>query len=610
MEPHAKSDQAAKRLVPKAGRYGWLAVIPVLVFCLIRYSPLFSSTDNPKLYEDGIGTLGWLQEIRETVQHDGLLTGPLDVFSPRGIGGGLLEHRPISPMWKLFFWLSPSEVSAPTLYNAWLVFSIVLNMLCAWLLTRRLLLNGLATAAVMVLIACLENTDKRLGGHLGFVGMWGPLLLVTTFVSIPQDNFRWHFFRYSLIAAGVIAAFLNNEYYGFHGLVVACVVTMCDAARRLHARVPIKQIVQSLVGFAVAVVTLMLIFFPYSTTGMMGLAKVTFTTLRNKVAVDTPLAGHPIGDFENYGTTSLFSLFAPAEVSPIASLIPLDLTLWEHSFRVGLAVPFGILILAFGLWRRRRHKPITEVVTIYQGIILIAAAATASLIALKLSHPFSPAVLMYKVAPMFRVSARALAYGAIAAIASWGWCVSHLTQHLDVDAKKFRAGWIAFVIGITAFGVAEQKAFRPDGFHPIKTLAQPIPAALAFLAKEPRGTVINFPFHFRPKDPPEYVYDYYFGRACHHKPIVDGVEFYGHSDAHARFEAAGHLRDVSASMQSTLAAAGIKYIVVWGDFASRVDRNQPHYEEIFADNQASVFRARGPDIPYSSEALAKTFLLW
>ena len=608
MDLFDNSHQLAKPRIAKYRRCGWLALVPALVYCLIRYGPLLSPTDNPKLLEDGIGTIGWLQEIRETLQHDGLLASPLDVFSPVGIGGGLLEHRPISPPWKLFFWLSPSEVSAPTLYNAWLIFSITLNVLCAWLLTRRLRLNSLGTAAVLALIVCLENTDKRLGGHLGFVGMWGPLLLVSALVSIPPPNAKGSLYRYLVIALGVIAAFLNNEYYGFHGLALASIIVMHDSVQRLRSKVPSTDVLKSLAGFGVAVILLMLIFFPYSTTGMMGLAKVTFTALRSKVAIDTPLSGHPIGDFENYGTTSVLSLFAPAELSPIANLIPLDITLWEHSFRVGLAIPFGILILILAFWWRKRRQQSREIATASQAFVLIAATAAATLLALKLSHPLSPAVMIFKVAPMFRVSARALVYGAIAVIAGWGWCISHLTHHFA--ANKHRAVLLAFVIGATALGVAEQKAFRPDGFHPIKTMAHPIPAALAFLAKEPRGTVINFPFHFRPKDPPEYVYDYYFGRACHHKPIVDGVEFYGHADAHARFEAAGHLRGVSATMQTNLAAAGVKYIVIWGDFVSRVDRSHTSYDVIFTDKQASVLRARGPDIPYSPQALAKTFLLW
>lgn len=473
------------------------ALVVVAVLCLVATARYGAAIADDRLVihnpdGDSTGTVGWICDLVDTIDRRGpsLLYG--EVFPSERIVGAT-EHLPlINWWWRLRYYVTSKIVRPFNVYEALIAVFFVTNGLCAYLLGRSVSGGPIGGAVLATALLAHENFDRRAFFHNGLATYGFALLTVWWSAQIARRPAPWKFVGLTLLLVG---GFLENEYYGYYGGAFSAVFLVVHFRRGLVRLLEARhRFTIALCGLAV-VAPLML---SYPTLFVSKpLARLGLISLPSLPEVMTAR-----GSFHGFGLllADIPRLFAPglpwigAWMPDAIGGAPLE---WEMTYKFGLLVP----LLIGALWWTEQKRWAGREPTQYK---LFAPFVSAALVLLAMSlsgrYALSLAHITWLVAPVLRVTTRALLFVNIALFLALAVLVQNAWNTWSW------AGRLGLVI-CTVLAIFD---LRPS---PVSTKEIPVvrrweidQTAMGALARQPRGVLLTLPYRDYDTETPESEY--------------------------------------------------------------------------------------------------------
>lgn len=544
----------------------WLGhALAVATFGFLAYWSLGYSLGTPATIAmpgDGIGTIGWIFDMNEHARSHGLSSIFTGAYHSSTIGGGMnLFGLPSSWFQRLLYFSLGSIVGDADVYDAIAMLCVFVIGLAGFIFGQVL---GLGIFFSLLLGACmlgLPSLDIKLPGHLFLANYYAAIFVVAAAIYyLRNPGYR----RLALLVIANWVNFMIAEYYGYFGALVsfAMVITGLLWTRPTGdwRHFFLKHFPLASFSF----LALMTLSFPDM---ILGIASSVFQGSTAIVSNYTRLEM----EYTLHAMHNSFSIFLPNAAWLSSLLSP-----WiggpkngsEFIYRIGFFIPImlGLLIPLLGLWVKRKKQ---ESSFIWIALVSLIGASVAYCLALRPEEPFSLVPFTREVAPMMKVSVRALLYVQILSLGMFVYCLStglkSLRWMLPKNSKAASAA--SGVLAITLLGLGYLDLAPVSIFHRSQAFALnelPFKPGYDALANEPEGYLLELPFQIPGLDSPEGDYDFYIGRMQHHKPILNGgIPFDGEiGAAAARLQILGRFNHAEAAFVASARQLGIQYVSI------------------------------------------------
>ncbi|WED22000.1 hypothetical protein L3Q72_00870 [Vibrio sp. JC009] len=530
-----------------------------------RYSDvIFSQTMSLANSGDGIATIAGIFAVSEQVLGYDSSLFISDMFQFERHGGLLAQPGPFSQIWKIVDVVFGGLFEPNTAYDVVGMLGFVLACACGYKLFSYINFNKFACIILSVIVASLDVTLIRSNSHLFGVGMFFiPILVVlyTMKAGKEVDN------KIIVILAILHAVNFNtNEYYGYFGvffttsyLVVSWLIKVKD--------IEIRGLIKSLLIGLCAFLVLMLLLYP---TVLFEPIASKLTSFGANEAAAKSAESHHVHDWNSFlifSISNIYSIFEP-DNAILARFINIDIfknELWEMTYRIGLAIPLFIFVITYTVLLKDKEKIMADLQVI--GPLVISSVVMLCL-SLHPSFSFSLVPLTYKIAPMFRVSTRALLYFDICMLVmlalSLKWLVVIIKE--NISNKIASAVLVALIVGFVGLlSYSDSSKISIKGKLP--ALSLPIVDVYRELGELQDGVLMELPYHSPKTATPEAVYEYLYNRVAHKKPIANQVYTGSNNtkyldDIHDFSEAVNNLDD---QLLNNLVVGGLRYLAVKKD---------------------------------------------
>ncbi|MCF8070511.1 MAG: hypothetical protein K9L30_18175 [Desulfobacterales bacterium] len=518
---------------------------------------------------DGIGGIGNIFTLKQEVDESGFVALFGDTRSSDKVGFGLSAPAPQSLYWKWNLGVLSQIFSPEDVYDVNGIIAFTLIGLFSFILLKELGVSFIFSFIGALLLTHIDHFFSRLNGHLLGLGTYFiPILLCWGAVWAGKKP---TLFRMLILAFLNVFNFWVNEYYGYYGfffsygLFLGYFLKFADKPSFLQIKTGVWFILSGI--FFVSAMTLS---YPHIVLGK--IAELIQIGSENGVPVHN--ASHPWNEFLVYSVRKPMSLFSPW-VPWLKQVVVGDVfksDLGEFTFRIGTAAPVAILacILFFGYFYIF-HKNEKSKVVLWECIIWMAVSALMVIFALDPRHYISLVPITFKIAPMFRVGARAFLYVDIAVIVLFVYTIDALFCFIlkRLVAKKssivyliLNVALIVILIFITAIGIID--IARDRIWNKVPSLKLPDTSIYEVLRDKPPGLLLELPMYSPIKHSPEKNYLYKYYRTTHGFPIVNtsyplptNLEF---RDILHRLS--NYINTISYEVLKDLKLAGVRYIVV------------------------------------------------
>lgn len=535
-----------------------IAILFTLIVGFAKYSPTFEEDVSLVTEGDGWGTVGWIEDLRQNFDRDGVEMLYGDIYRTDGIGGGTITNGiPINPLWRSIYVLTDNFVSTSNLYDYLGLICFILTLLAHTLLSAAIgapWFFGLFTGFLMV---GSDNFLLRQTGHLSLAPSFAPVLLIIAIVRLWQS---WTTSNLILFATLTLMNFLWNEYYGYFGGVISILLffPLLSALRQSRNSGDNYRIITTTVGLALLLVIAMAILYPTL------LGSKIFLALGLKYGTNGSSFSHSAADFRTYAIKYPIELFKTS-IPQISRMLPIKLAdpigSSEMTYRLGMVTPFVCLISAFFSSRKFRRAE----------VLLWLVAIFSYCLALDTADDFSLARITQKFAPMFRCSARALMYTNIAFMGLLSISLAKLFDQLrptTTNPLRYKIGATVFgflTIVLTWYDVTGTRPF----FDPFPALPLPRLAIYDELFKSAKGQLIEFPIFTPPRYAPESDYPYFLAKRVHRKAIING---FPHSFNSYRIQHFFRFNYIPDDLSKELGRLNIRYIATHPNSEFKFDR--------------------------------------
>jgi hypothetical protein len=498
-------------------------------FSFIAYKVLhqdntFAATDQPG---DGVGTIagiGFLKSQPFLQNNTNQMVAPLMV-----VPSLLTDHWGILKQ-VLGVFYSPDNVYDFLVMAFWL-----LNLWAGYYLFRTLQLDHFSAFIFGLVVAGLEVFQFRISRHLTLSTYFIPLLQLAfayKILNLPRGR------NIYIISCLSFVSFLANEYWGYFGFIFSM------ALIGLHYLVHWKKIKE----FRIKEILLGVAIF---SAGMLIFYANIFSTLAgnggSKALVIHSYGEHLFSSVQNpFGilTSSLYS----------RNLDPANPE--EFSFHLGAFIFIFILVLLLLARIRKVHLDHRFILpTFYSGLIL-------ALFGLNPNYGISLEKLTYKIAPQFRVAARAYLWVDLAVIIIAALIFRDIAASQDPKGTKDRSLGLGLSFSLVILLMDATLGFYIKG--PDLYLI-PDNTAYQAISRYPQGLLLELPF-FSPADPPELSYPYLYDYYDHKKMIVNYPSKLMYQYDPVLASGLDHLKPAlnqpSLGTIDLLQRAGVRYIVV------------------------------------------------
>ncbi len=574
-----------------------------LFFSLFGYWKFEEALTNPEMCltggGDGIGGLGNLFTLRQEADENGLGVLFGDTFSSEKIGFGLAVPLPMSIYWKWNFFILGHLFSPQNVYDFNGLLSFVLIGVFTFILLREMRVSIFFSIVGALLLTHMDHFFARLDGHLFGVGSYYvPVLLAWGAIRAGKKP---TLLRLAILALLNVGNFLVFEYYGYYGLFFSCGLFLCYFVKNIKknhfepARLAIRLSVAGLVF-----VILMCLCYP-----TLVLPKIASPFINERTsAVNVHNAVHQWWDFLYYSVRKPLSLFSSSlpGLANLSRYSPFKSDLGEFTFRIGFVLPifiFASLISVACAYALRKSQERREF--ILECAAWILPALLISFFSVNPEHFISLVPITYKIAPMFRVAARAFLYVDITVIVLFAYTADRIARfamdNLKSPGSIRRRGLYAcllLVIGFTTIlgimDVAGSRIWR-------KVTARRLPDTTVYesLKDKPEGLVLELPMYSPVADAPESNYFYLYARTKHGFPLVNtsyplpsNMEF-----RDALHNLANYLNCLSPQVVNELKSTGVRYVIVdKRKINDSVLRKSPDVSLIADTESKSVFQIK------------------
>lgn len=530
-----------------------------LALALWKISPSFVQPDSYLATPgDGHAMVGEIYDIAERFRSEGFsaLFGDVSVTDRWGDPKLYGDFAVINVLWRgLFvvfsFFLEPHKV-----YDAIAALGFAFSGLCAYVLALRFQLKFLFAALFSLFVVSITNTAVRLEGHLMLAFLHAPMLFMAWVVDTAWEPSRKNFV---FAAFGLWFSFLVNEYFGYFALWIgtALFISLRWASFRSNLKAEIRNWLPPAIVAGVVFFGLMALSHPSIVLGPI-LRRLGYVAdlppTRNFTAMT---------EFMLYGLKNPLLLFRPAVELPDSFLFNFlfrTRVTHEFTFRVGLAVPLALWL--GWVWLKKNSG---EVAQSLKPLLFPLGMAALFALALALHPQFRLLVWVTSViAPMFRVSARALFFFDVALLLMFFVVAQAIVKQLAqrwakqslLQARLKTVAVTAAVLLLCFRDITESwSPFQRFAFHPL-------PAEVNFartVRALPGGLVLELPQISRlPNGDYGALYPYKLRSAYHGMKIANFMWSEAYAETTKNF--ADDVNSPTASTLERLSQLGVRYL--------------------------------------------------
>ena len=556
----------------KCGKPLVTIIAVVLFFSLFAYWKFEGALTNPEMcltnFGDGIGGLGDIFSLKQAADEEGLGVLFTDTFSSKKNGFGLAVPNPMSVTWKWNLWTLSHFFSPKDVYNINALLAFVFIGVFGFILLRELGVSIFFSMLGAVILTHMDHFFSRLNGHLiGLGTYYFPILLCWGAVRAGK---RPTLPRLMVFVACNVLNFQVNEYYGYYGAFFSCALFFGYYLKHINKNaLQLGKFAVRICVAGVAFIGLMCLFYPN-----LVLPKI-ISLFRDGTSAEVAIhnAAHGWGEFLIYSVRKPLSFFS-SSVPYLKNLASGDIfksDLGEFTFRIGLVIPLSIFVgmvffgcsLAFG----KLHKGLD---TILECGIWIFALILIFFFAISPEKSISLVPITYKIAPMFRVSARAFLYIDIAVIVLFAYTMDLIVRFTlkncgprsSIGKRVVNASLLLLFISITVVAIIDVTGDRIWKKAPAMRL--PDTALYEILAGKPEGLVLELPMYSPITHSPELNYIYMYNRTKHGFDIIN-TSYPPPSNIDFRevlHRLSLYFNAMSPEMIRDLKRTGVRYVVV------------------------------------------------
>jgi len=580
----------------KYGRHAVTIVAVLLLLGFFGYWKFEEALTNPEMSltncGDGLGGIGDIFTLCQDVTERGLSVLFDDLRTSKRVGFGLASPVPMSMYWRCNFWFLSSVFTPENTYDFNVLLGFFLIGIFGFLLLREMRVSAIFALMGSLMLMHTDNFFSRMTGHLTLATYYGPILLAWAAVRAGKKT---TLFRLIVLAAANVLNFQINEYYGFFGVFFSGILFTGYFLRHIsHNGTQIGRLAAELFVTGLIFIGLMCMFYPnliFSKLTSHFIAQENLT-LRAANSVQ------PWSDFLAYSVSSPLAVFKTS-LPWLNSLTTGDLfgkNPGEFTFRIGL-IPSIFTLFALILFGARHlfHRCDYKLSPVSESIVWIVPSILMFFFAADYREFVSLAPLTYKIAPMFRVGARAFLYVDLTLIVLFAYTADRVVR-LAVwnlrDGGMLKRGAYALVILLVfvalALGIKDVVRDRALKKIPLKRL--PDAKIYEILQGKPEGLLLELPIYSPYHYAPECNYLYFYNRTKHGFPIVNWAV-----PVPAYFEFRERLHNLSEALNTLspeallgLKAAGVRYVVVnkseIDDSILRIEKNA----KLIADSTAKA----------------------
>jgi hypothetical protein len=560
-----------------------------LALATFKYKSVLAEDRSLAFEGDAWGTMGWVEDIRQRFETEGLSALYGDIYYTTGIGGGTISNGvPINPLWRTLYGPTRAIVSTSNMHDALAVASFLFTLATFIALARALELPLVLGFLAGIFYVQSDNFYLRQTSHLSLASAFTATLLVVSILKMYKEvTLR----SMSFFALSLVINFLWNEYYGFFGLVISLVIAprlMATIYRAEHRQRNFLIKAISLTGIATLVA--MCALYP----NLIGAKIIRIFGIPSDA---TPAYAHSDADFHSYALRNPIPIFKTG-IQSLAKIIPdamaNPVATPEMTYRIGVLIPI-ICVISF-LYKVKKYRK--------SELVLWSIALIGYSLSLTIKDPGSLAKLTLAVAPMFRCSVRALIYTNIAFLGLLIIAIQKVCLIVTAESLKRQVAILGMTTAATVLALSDYSAGRSLlDQYPVVDL--PRLKIFEDLSQREIGHLINFPVMTPPSEPPEADYTYFLARRVHRMPILNG---FPHSFNSYRIQHFYRFNDIPDDIATEFGKMNIRYIAVhpsgrWNFSKLNSVRGLKKLVEIDGHKLFEVEGVTGPFVPATFQNL-------
>ena len=546
----------------------WLpSLIALFLFGFLSYLRLGEALFSPQTIAvagDGFGTIGWMFDMNQAVREDGLGSIFGGAYYSNTIGAGLnLFGLPSSWLQRILYFVMGEIFGDINVYDAIAALAIILIGFSGYLLARAAKVDWTCSLLLGLSLVSLPVFNGVIFAHLFLANYYGAIFVC---LGALCYGLKPTYKRLSILLVCIVCNFMISEYHGYFGAWVALGITLCSYFYFNSGYLSKKTFACHTLYAAAGLLLLM---------GFSSYDMILRVLLANTQSTEPIAANFQRLDFE-YTLHAMHqpqSLFAP-NLPFLQSFFPPLSHLKEGSeflFRVGFIIPMTLLV-AWIYAFRNRNKSVQNKFLLGMVSICLLGSMVAFCLALKPKLALSLVPVTQAIAPMFRVSVRALLYLQILMLLGFAYVVSDVLSRLRAASPLMwqnaqKVFFAALAAGLFWLAFNDLRPINTsDLYSKIATHSLPAKKAyIDFAAKNPAaGYLLELPFNAPGSSGPENDYGYYIGRTIHGMPIINGgMPFDGDlGSSLVRMQMIGRFNSAEPHFVETIRRLGVKYLSV------------------------------------------------
>jgi len=522
-----------------------IALLVYFIFSTLLTWPLILNM-RTTLFGDYGDTLGTIRAIWDYInspvlQSTGqLLAAPFKMSYP---------PLSIQPVYELLLEMPARFIGEIAAYNLLVVLSFTLTAFVTYLCLNYLLRNKTAPfIGGLIFGFCPASIMQALGGHLTFsFNIFIPIFIIALLHNREMRSIQSAFFlgmSFSLLT-------LTSIYYGYFAIFIAIYFVVFDyvTIKETKRAFVLNYLTAVFFAFIVTVLFLYKVLYYQITANKIELAQVgRIRGLAELVACSArpweyllPSVDHPVlGRFIINFTRNHLHWSNSFEQTLYLGVVPLvfcliGLYIWRHKDDSKQRCYFLFFMGGFALMLSLSFPP-----AVLLGTFKVPAKVSIYL-------PTSISLLIYFIAPMFRVYAR------FGILANFFLACAAAVVLSELSQKMTKIRYYVFLILLLPVLIFEYWSISPDAVHAIDTP----PAVYQWLARQPGNFIIaEYPMM---KTEEAAFYTYVFWQRIHQKRMVNGAT--PNNAAACNFYQ--KVKDLSnPETPDLLKSSGVKYIIV------------------------------------------------